>query len=119
MIIRGGGGRGDGVVRSVLVVDFGMVVLAVANGGCVMGRRERAVFDTGCSRRQLQTCALPPGRRAGDERKRDSQSQYMTKSTTHRTMLAGLHDGRQQFFGAITFCSMIRLVPWPAPNFTT
>ncbi len=50
------------------------------------------------SPRQLQTRALPPGGRAGDKRKRDSQSQHMAKNATHRPMLTGAHDGRQRFF---------------------
>jgi len=91
-------GRGDGVVRHVLVFLV-MVVLAGAGGICVMGHGVRVGLDRSRGRRrQLQTCALPPGRRAGDKRKRDTQSQDLSKTTTHRMMLGRVHDGRQKFF---------------------
>jgi hypothetical protein len=38
---------------------------------------------------------LPPGRRAGDQRKRDGQDQDMVKNTTHLVMLAGPAASRQ------------------------
>jgi hypothetical protein len=91
-----GPGRRARIGHAVLGVHRVMVVFAVPGGLIVMARDAGAVLAAGCNGgRQLQPGALPPGRRAGDQRKRDGQDQDMVKNTTHLVMLAGPAGSRQ------------------------
>jgi hypothetical protein len=57
------------------------------------------VLAAGCNGgRQLQPGALPPGRCAGDKRKRDGQNKNVANNATHPVMLAGRAGSRQQIF---------------------
>jgi hypothetical protein len=57
------------------------------------------VLVAGCEgRRQLQSGALPPSRRADDKRKRDGQNKNVADNATHRAMLTGQAESRQQNF---------------------
>ncbi len=47
-------------------------------------------------RRQLQPGALPPGGRAGNQRKRDCQNKDMAQNMTHAAMLTGRTGSRQR-----------------------
>jgi hypothetical protein len=76
-----------------------MIMSAMASGLGVMVCDGGTVLAAGCNGgRQLQPGALSPSRRAGDQRKRDSQDQDMVKNTTHVVMLAGPAESRQKIF---------------------
>jgi len=93
-----GSGRAR-IGRPVLSMHSVMVVFAVTSVLTVMACDVGAVLDAGCGdRRQLQPGALPPGRRAGDQREREGQNQNVAKNATHTVMLTGRVGSRQQIF---------------------
>jgi hypothetical protein len=83
-----------------LSVHSVMVVLAIASGLIMVVRDVGAAVRAagGHGRRQLQPGALPPGRRAGDKRKRHGQNHDMVKHASHPAMLSGPAESRQEIF---------------------
>ena len=89
-----GRGRG-GIGRPVLSVHRVMVMFAVTGLGAMV-RGVGPMLAVGCGDcGQLQPGALPPGRCAGDKRKRDGQDKNVANNTTHPVMLAGQAESRQ------------------------
>jgi hypothetical protein len=73
-----------------------MVMFAVTGGLGVMVRDVGTMLAVGCGGcGQLHPGALPPGRCAGDKRKRDGQDKNVANNTTHPVMLAGQAESRQ------------------------
>jgi hypothetical protein len=73
-----------------------VIMRAMIRGGVVVIGSNRPGRNVRSGRRQLQSHALAPRRGAGDKRKRERQSQGGAKSTTHRVILTGLANARQQ-----------------------
>jgi hypothetical protein len=90
-------GRGRARIgHAVLSVHGVMVVFTVSGGLIVTARDGGTVRAAGCNGGgQLQPGALPPGGRAGDQRKRDGQDQEMAQNMTHAAMLTGRAGSRQ------------------------
>src|SRR5205814_8127928 len=94
----------------VLSVHRLMVVFAMAGGLGVMIRDVGTMLAVGCGGRgQLQPGALPPGGRAGDQRKRNGQDQEMAQNMTHAAMLTGPAGSRQGLLRDAAWLPMVYL----------
>ena len=92
-------GRSCRIVRHDMLMRRVVIVRNMIRSRVVVAGSNRIRRNVRSGRRQLESRALTPSRRARDKRNREGQSQGLAKSATHRMMLTGLANGCQQIIG--------------------